>query len=277
MNAYTEKIIDNFDVKTFKASPVLEKINEKYTNLRTKSSVLSTLKHSLLKKITIDGINGKVYHDTLKKRGLDPVLVPEEIMKLKLSKTDTMSIIRDNKKVLENRQELVEFPRTVMEDILLGLDGNSFNELLPALLVATGRRTIEILKTGSLKTQKGSVFFEGQVKTGFNPQKPYKIPLLADTKNIKSALRRLRKLVNTEKMDNKQVQKKFSSSIQNVFKKLSKIYGIQLNPHKLRAVYLEECFLNKNDKQLSKNKLGMEILGHSQLETSLHYVSIKIV
>ena len=69
------------------------------------------------------------------------------------------------------------------------------NRIAVALILTTGRRNIEILKTGSFKyVSKNVVLFEGQAKKKNGiVAKPYEIPIMySDARKVVAALKRLR-------------------------------------------------------------------------------------
>ena len=272
---YIQGVVSSFNIETFKARPILNYLNTHYKNVRTRSAKLSTLKHTLLKNIKIGNETGKEYHDRMRKEYKNPVQIPDEIMKLKLDKQETTKIINDNMKKLEEKQEKIVIRHDILESILDGIQGESFDELFPALLLASGRRTVEILSRGSFRKSANNVKFSGQVKKGVD-SKPYKIPISIDTNMFLKGFKKFRKIVDTKGLTNIEIQKKYSSKIQNLFIRLSKTYGIKLNPHMLRAIYLEEQYKDPTN-TLTKNGLALKILGHDSLSTSLHYVNICII
>jgi integrase len=143
--------------------------------------------------------------------------------------------------------------------------------LAAALLAATGRRTIEVLKLGKLylgpdQTPDGySCWFEGQAKQGLNPTRPYVIPLLAPFSLVKAALTRVREMYDTEDITEQTVNSNLSKSIANY---TQKVLGV--TPHALRSIYAMSTY------KLLKQKISLighirKVLGHSDGTSASHY------
>ena len=147
--------------------------------------------------------------------------------------------------------------------------------IVPALLLATGRRTIEILKTAkfSLTPQMRSdgyeCLFEGQAKQGLNPTEEFAIPLLAPYWLVKQALDYVRANVDGS-LSEATLNSNYASMISRVTYKLA-----NLNPHQLRAIYAMMCF------QLEPTKSSMmgfiaSILGHINPTNAMYYQRVSI-
>lgn len=144
-----------------------------------------------------------------------------------------------------------------------------------ALLLFTGRRTIEILQTakfylGKNQTPDGyKCYFSGQAKTGLEPIKDYEIPLLAPFNVVAMAMQRIRSQYDTSNMTSEEVNY-FSVSIGAVTKKLG------LNPHALRSVYALATY------KLLKSKCSLigyisKVLGHVSPQNAMYYSRLKVV
>ena len=139
-------------------------------------------------------------------------IVPPILHTLKLNDEDKAELARISARQLETK--LMKAP-TVDADALIarmmpGLQSEDLRELASALLLATGRRFIEIMKTASF-VRKGdySVTFSGQVKTGTADERSYDIDLLAPASMVIDGLARLRKMAPTEELPNPVVNNKY--------------------------------------------------------------------
>jgi integrase len=155
--------------------------------------------------------------------------------------------------------------------------------LAAALLLITGRRTTEILKTaefslsrstkGNPSTQTSDGYkcmFSGQTKEGLFPEAEYEIPLLAPFWVVEKAMQRLRSLYLTQGMTNQQVNESYSGQIRTYTEKMA-----EMTPHELRACYALMTF------QLAEKKMSLighisKVLGHAQPGAAAYYQRKKV-
>jgi len=152
------------------------------------------------------------------------------------------------------------------------------NAVVAALLLATGRRTIEVLKTGSLTlseemTMDGyEAVFAGQAKDSLFGTDPYPIPLLAPFRLVHAALKVVREALPVDGMDNEQVTAKYSRKL-DMF--VAKRVGI--TPHTLRSVYAMATYELFNNKKISLIGWVSRVLGHSKVSNAAFYTTTKII
>lgn len=276
---YIRKVIKDFDVKTFKAQPVLNELEVLYPRLSTRSVKISRMRGKLLEQVKVGNESGKEYYQRCRREHKKYDKLPEEVMKLKLKRKEYFAIKKKQADALEEKldhQVIIKNHEQFKKEILAGLKMKSYAQLFPALLLATGRRTIEVLKTGRFTKLKDEVVFRGAVKS--STYKGFKIPLLAPVKDVQKALRRLRNVVpeiKEDDMTNKDVQAYLSKRNRTIFKNLSEKYGIELTPHMMRSIYVAMTYPEYGgDKTI--NGFASKVLCHSDNITNLHYVSIKL-
>jgi integrase len=209
--------------------------------------------------------------DVIPKNIEDFGLPTDEVTTLK-----TMRAKVDNDKL---RGESIEINGDqLLQKIMPLLNGTSlYRQLVPALLLATGRRSIEIMKTGDFYLEKDmdingyECVFSGQSKQGLEISEPYVIPLLAPFKMVKTALNKVRTMFDATKMTTDEAHQKAAKSLNNWVKKLA-----GMTPHTLRSVYAMMCFQLKTTKM---NLIGFiaKVLGHSQLQNAVYYQRISII
>ena len=95
------------------------------------------------------------------------------------------------------------------------LNSREWADIAAGLAVLTGRRSAEILATAQFKYKTPySVTFTGALKRKGEPQQlSFEIPTLAQAEYIINALNKLRQIVDTEGMDNTDINQKYSGAI----------------------------------------------------------------
>lgn len=147
-----------------------------------------------------------------------------------------------------------------------------------ALELATGRRTVELLKTGSFslgpddKPDGHYCMFSGQAKAGLETPDSYRIPLLAPFEAVYAAFNRLRELVDCSEQDNIDVNQSYCTSVNNYTKKLT-----GLSPHGLRQVYALITFELLDGKKPSLIGHIARVLGHRDMKSPTYYQRMKII
>lgn len=282
-------VVKDFDLANFQAKPVIEQMKRLYPNEGSLAVNLSKLRSQLLQKVYIEGYdNAKHYFTEMRKQFKEAPLIPVELAKLrledkvykKLNKSSKEAVSKKNQKtdVVKNSQEFLKEMRN-------NLNKKSFELLMPALLVLTGRRLVEIGHYGKFKKcpkKTDCVLFYGQRKKRTGKAKGYEIPLLAPLKDIQKGLKNLRTLFpefvelnySTEEMTTT-----LSNRFQAVKAKMSNKLGFNISPHSFRSIYAEYAFQiykAKHPDGMTKNKYLETILGHENMTESLHYNSIKL-
>ncbi len=95
------------------------------------------------------------------------------------------------------------------------LDSDSWSELAAGLAVATGRRAAEVIQTAQFeRASKWSVWFTGAVKRRGEPVPlEFELPTLVEAASVVSATRRLRSLLDTQGMSNREINRAYSHAI----------------------------------------------------------------
>ena len=170
---------------------------------------------------------------------------------------------------------------SICESLLTSFD---WKEVATGILALTGRRTVEIMKTGSLSKSRGMYLnFDGQAKS--KDGKPYRIPTLVSPSKLVKALARLRRLKDVSGLDNEQVNQICHVPIERACKKhLKPFSSSKITAHDLRKIYtcicLETRLTNNSDIRddngdiITNQRLYIKaILGHQETETGMHYES----
>jgi hypothetical protein len=157
----------------------------------------------------------------------------------------------------------------MMIDLFPGLTSTNFNEIIPALLLATGRRTTEILKTATF-TQIGAyrVMFGGHIKTDIGA---YEIDLLAPASLCISALAWVRKNIDCTKMTTEQVNLAYSQKLNRAVTK-----SVKQKPHQLRGINAMACFQLYGKGEKSMMGYMNKQLGHLSEESTARYQTYDI-
>lgn len=95
------------------------------------------------------------------------------------------------------------------------LQSDSWSELAAGLAVATGRRAAEVIQTAQFgRASDWSVWFSGAVKRRGEPVAlKFELPTLVEAASVVSATRRLRSLLDTEGMNNREINRAYSHAI----------------------------------------------------------------
>lgn len=207
-------------------------------------------------------------------------LMPDNLKNLKLTNTEQQELLK--LKDTTNKEKLKAEPTTVNGDTMLTkvmplLLTDKPMQVATALMLATGRRTIEVLKTasfdldGDMKSDGYECMFSGQAKVGLNEDnRPYKIPLLAPFWMIQRAMKTLREKENTTALTNEEAHNKYNVNINTAVKKLCGV-----TPHTLRSVYAMMCH-KLNPREGSMIGYIATILGHQQLQNAIYYQRINV-
>jgi hypothetical protein len=161
------------------------------------------------------------YRNAIKE--LDPNHVA--LQYFKLSYGETRSYKASYKKQIKAEQSNLK--PLAADDIIIQaetlLESNSYLALALGLMLLSGRRATEILKTASFEpATEYSVIFSGQLKTkgSENAQTaPYEIPLLTSADRFLAAFSRLRQLRDFSTISNDEVNRKCAKSLSDQVKK----------------------------------------------------------
>lgn len=178
----------------------------------------------------------------------------------------------------------------------------SVTDLAIGIVMATGRRVTEVMKTAEFKAiDSETLLFSGQLKTKnrrlFEEVTSYSIPSLVDAKKVAKALQALRKATSKEKVSflsvlgeevettvggsdkmdyyhNRGVQKKYESTINRAIRSL--LGGGSFSIKTCRALYTEVTYEDHALPGETRSAYRHRVLGHSQVETQLYYDAFKL-
>jgi hypothetical protein len=167
-----------------------------------------------------------------------------------------------------------------MERILKDHASHDWQNIAIALVLATGRRPIELFVTGKFsEPEKKGFLFSGQAKTKMSESVPYRIPVLYDVETIQLAMKRMRRLLKVPKDAthddvNKMTAKALSLRMKGVFAEKSVVV------YTLRAAYARVCVQRYySPKYGSEEDFLASILGHNENDfaTVQHYKTVIFV
>lgn len=189
-----------------------------------------------------------------------------------LVKTDIEKIIRGEEKTTGIYQKHVNTREVDADKVICKaeelLDSKYYTSIALGLMLLTGRRATEILKTASMTViDEDNILFSGQLKTkgSLNAQtKPYNIPVLTDSVKIVESLARLRALKDFSTLSNDAVHSKSNSTLNDACKRSFKGLIDNPMPKDLRAVYAAICVDEVSHKGLSDDAFIAQILGHAE-------------
>jgi len=194
---------------------------------------------------------------------------------LKVGKTAQNKIQKNyDKKIAKGQKKLIivkDIDKMIQTAISL-LDSEKYAEITSALCFLTGRRMTEIMKTAKFTNSKNSknvMYFEGQLKTA-EIKKKYEVYVLGGAKNeCKKALKKLRSMLDTKKMTNLEVSRKYETNVNSTVNAFfSRFVGVKdvnkCSAHDLRAIYSTYCSDNFKEKYQTTNSFLSQILGHGE-------------
>jgi hypothetical protein len=159
---------------------------------------------------------------------------------------------------IPNYTELIEFAKGL-------LTCGSYLKVSLGLMLLTGRRSVEILKTGSFAKVRGGkneVLFDGQAKKREQSQ-PYKIPTLCAPALVVDALEWLRREKGELlELTEKQLNAKCAAPLNTLSKCFLGWLGSGCTPHDLRKAYAAITYGTSNKKD-SFRGFAAKVLGHS--------------
>lgn len=154
---------------------------------------------------------------------------------------------------------------------LENLSSAAYTRQAAALMVLTGRRSIEVLKVGSVELIPGrsdQVLFEGQAKTHEIAVPPYAIPVLAPADKVVAAWKELRVKKDftgiTADAVNARCAKSLNETVAAMFG--TDKAGHKYKPKDLRAIYALVCAESMKPDEVSRTVYLATILGHRLYE-----------
>lgn len=212
----------------------------------------------------------------------------------------------DNSKRLSNKlhSQILVNPEWIIETAtrLLTTEKPTVSDLCIGIALSTGRRLTEIMKTAKFKVvDDTTLLFSGQLKTKnrhlFEDIKPYNIPCMIKTEVVVKALKLLRKESGNDKLiyrdvlgaktesivskggvkdydHNRAIQGKYQGTINGAMRSLMKNGNFSLKD--CRAIYTEVTYEKHAVPGEARSAYRHRVLGHSLLETQLHYEMFKL-
>lgn len=189
--------------------------------------------------------------------------------------------IKDNSDV-KRRNPKYFYSHEVIAKAVDLLNSSKYSSLALGLMLLTGRRQSEILKTAKFEViDSETILFSGQLKTRDCPTAktdPFPIPVLADSQLICEALARLRSMPEVRELADKPVKScngkaaTIGRACETNFSSLIK----DCIPKDLRAAYAQICLVYRRsdrDRRTDYEPYFAEILGHAtdDLDTSKKY------
>ena len=153
----------------------------------------------------------------------------------------------------------------------------NYGRLVAALLLLTGRRTVEICFSGEftvVSERDDVLLFAGQAKGKGTDKPPYEIPVLADPREILSAIEVVR--ARFAFASNADVNSKKAKEIGDAARQ---VFGGDYNPQELRKVYAAIAYHDYDQSEpnprLSEPAYFAAILGHGDgdVQTALSYMA----
>lgn len=170
----------------------------------------------------------------------------------------------------------------------LRVDQKFSTRMALAVILCTGRRNIEILKTGNFEVvNEKTILFSGQAKKKFGEEaKSYEIPVMfADAQSVVNCVNRLRKTPMCQKLnglDNETIAKRVSSTLSDCARALLKNDNASF--YSARAAYSFEAYgiytksIKGNRPRQSLTAYIATLLGHDQedLNTAKSYQGVTV-
>ena len=218
-----------------------------------------------------------------KNRWVIPLQIqPKNITDIKMTSPAADQRAKANEQIHKEKLQadmlIVDFPK-VSERLMPALEqGNDDRKqaLLAALLLATGRRTEEILKTGILSLGKDMssngylARFEGQSKIGLKDIEAYDIPLLAPFWLVSDGMKRVRDLYDIDPLSS--ANSAASQTLNNYTKS-----RVGLKPHDLRKIYAMATYNLQTANKPSLIGWVSRVLGHTQLSNAAYYTTRNVI
>ena len=160
---------------------------------------------------------------------------------------------------IENHTELIDFATELLKS-------SSYLKVSLGLMLLTGRRSVEILKTGTfekVQSKKNEVLFSGQAKKRGENSQPYKIPILCAPNLVISALEWLRgEKHELLSITEKQLNTKCAAPLNTYSKQFQSWLGNGCTPHDLRKAYAAIAY-GQTNKRDSFRGFAAKVLGHN--------------
>lgn len=177
-----------------------------------------------------------------------------------------------------NDLKRINDPLGMIRKAVAGLYSDNVNVVAICLILVTGRRPIEIIKTARFSRVRGKndqLKFEGQAKTKGRAVGSYTIPVLGKAAaDCITALKKVRKEMDCAGLDNDAAKQKYNGRIAYMPTKTFKSHLGRCTPHDLRKAYAAICTAHYKPQNMSTNAYISSILGHGieDISTANSYV-----
>jgi len=184
---------------------------------------------------------------------------------LRMDKKLTRAVKEQTKENLEGRKaQPIEVSKSGFESILDDLkDSPNWYDHCLLALAATGRRSVEMWKTGIFEPVPNNdmaVRFSGQVKLKDAKMDPYVIPLqFIDFNQLKVIVEEVRSKVNPQ-LSKAQIQSDIGKQMNNKCKAAFRDVSTKISPHKLRAIWL--AYIAEQAPDWNILELAEKLFGH---------------
>ena len=254
----------------------IKELNEKYTDNKYITE-FENQKPYIQDKIQKKIRNGKIVYDEEFDKIIEKIpLFNKNIDKyIKLPTKDAKTLRRTQTTSLNNKHyniKIVDGDKLINE-ILPLLESENSREIIPATLLATGRRQNELINGSIKKSKSGPYFcmFEGQSKTGLDIKRSaYEIPLLAPFNIVEKSWNKSKEYFNNS---NREI---FKSKIRNIARWLKKKKCNVDKLHEFRSIYALICYDLFPTGRLSQMAYISSVLGETSINIASHYNSIKV-
>lgn len=219
-------------------------------------------------------------------------LLPEYVSKVQLSNEESNKVKSSIQQAqLQRSSNVINVanPNSLIYKCkrILRNHNESWENVCVALALVTGRRTVEILLTGSFEPVGSStkfLRFTGQVKTGLqnlatattDSASSYVIPVLASSKTITQRIKDVQRQIKHdvgENVSNETVNHRYSFKLGKAVKEL---VHPNLRFHDLRTLYALISFEAFKPHTYGLNGWVSKVLGHAGLHISTHYTTMQI-
>lgn len=182
------------------------------------------------------------------------------------------------------RPTIVTDYQAMIETAITLLDSERIFETAVGVLALTGRRCIEVMKTGRFEVvSPDHVVFYGQAKTknpdGGKSKNGYKIPVLGPSEKITAALNRIRLEKDFSLLDERAVNNRTSVMLGRYTKRhfAKHTPGHDIEAKDLRSIYVHVAFESLGYSQRTTiNEFASVVLGHADFVTSRNYMAFRL-
>ena len=178
-----------------------------------------------------------------------------------------------NKEQAENRvvrnNKTKKIKEIDIKKILSGINSNNYDELYPALLLASGRKPGDLWKREIKRGNKpNSIKIKSKLTKRANDCTiEYSVPLLTSFRVFSKGIKKLRELQPTMNV------KKNA----NALLLISQLYDIKLTASDIRIIYVNKVFSISDDNEIPFSEWVVNFLDHDTVEPKLNYNKITII